>query len=154
MYGLRPCVYVRSFCLLPLDWHWTRNLQRENMKRFIFILLTILILPPIPAHAVEENGKCNKSKYGDSKVMSNGKLLDELGRDKNYLGPLYLCNSGYWYFVMMRTPISSPTEKTVNVKPFQGCNKFKRIVESTNYGSLTCKFVWIGKIKALVWART
>lgn len=43
---------------------------------------------------------------------------------------------------------------TSNVTPGQICTSLGAMVETENYGSLTCKFVWVGKIRALMWMRS
>ena len=43
---------------------------------------------------------------------------------------------------------------TSNVTPGQICTSLGAMVETENYGSLTCKFVWVGRIKALLWMRS
>lgn len=86
--------------------------------------------------------------------MSNGKIHGgSIGPNKNYSGPLYLCDGGRWVYWRTAEP-AAPKVQTVNVRPGQGCNKFGRVVESTNYGTLVCDIVRAGKIRALVWVQS
>jgi hypothetical protein len=41
-----------------------------------------------------------------------------------------------------------------NVTPGQICANFGQMVQTESYGSLTCKFVWLNKIRALIWMRS
>lgn len=41
-----------------------------------------------------------------------------------------------------------------NVTPGQICTSLGAMVETENYGFMTCKFVWVGRIKALMWMRS
>ncbi len=43
---------------------------------------------------------------------------------------------------------------TSNVKAGQICTSLGAMVETENYGSLTWKFVWVGRTKALLWMRS
>lgn len=106
------------------------------------------------SYAIAEGGKCNSAKYGNSLAMSNGKIHGgSMGPNKNYSGPLYLCDGGRWVYWRTAEP-AAPKVQTVNVRPGQGCNKFGRVVESTNYGTLVCDIVRAGKIRALVWVQS
>jgi hypothetical protein len=51
-----------------------------------------------------------------------------------------------------RNPSSSGQNS--NVRPGQICNNFGAIVQTENYGSLTCKLVWLNRVKAFVWMRS
>jgi hypothetical protein len=48
---------------------------------------------------------------------------------------------------------SSSVQKP-NVTPGQICTNFGQMVQTESYGSLTCKFVWLNKIRALIWMRS
>lgn len=48
----------------------------------------------------------------------------------------------------------SNSAPTSNVKAGQICTSLGAMVETEDYGSLTCKFVWVGKIRALMWMRS
>ena len=48
----------------------------------------------------------------------------------------------------------SSSGQTSNVTPGQICSNFGQMVQTDSYGSLTCKIVWLNKIKALVWMRS
>lgn len=124
-------------------------------KRLVIILITILILPASPSFAIVEGGKCNQAKFGNSLAMSNGKIHGgEFGSNRNYSGPLYLCDGGVWLYWKMAEPASSTKVKKVNVKPGQICNKLGRVVESMNYGTLVCEYMRVGKIRALLWVQS
>lgn len=86
--------------------------------------------------------------------MSNGKIHGGVfGPNKDYVGPLYLCDSGKWVFWRMAEPAAAK-KKTVNVRPGQACSEFGRVVDSTNYGTLVCTFVRAGKLRALLWVQS
>lgn len=119
--------------------------------RFLSISLLLTIVTGSPSFAISEGGKCNSAKYGNSLAMSNGKIHGgEFGPNKNYAGPLYLCDGGRWVYWRTAEPAASKVSK-VNVRPGQGCNKLGKIVESTNHGTLVCDIVRAGKVRALVW---
>ena len=40
-----------------------------------------------------------------------------------------------------------------NVNPGQACNDFGAVVQTEDYGQLTCKLVWLNRVKAFVWMR-
>jgi hypothetical protein len=40
-----------------------------------------------------------------------------------------------------------------NVSAGQACNNLGQLAATENYGTLVCKLVWVGKIKALLWMR-
>lgn len=48
----------------------------------------------------------------------------------------------------------SSSGQTSNVSPGQICSNFGQVVQTDSYGSLTCKIVWLNRIKALVWMRS
>lgn len=48
----------------------------------------------------------------------------------------------------------SSSGQTSNVTPGQVCNNFGAMVQTENYGSLTCKLVWLNRVKAFVWMRS
>jgi len=48
----------------------------------------------------------------------------------------------------------SSSVQTSNVTPGQICNNLGQMVQTDSYGSLTCKFVWLNRIRALVWMRS
>ena len=48
----------------------------------------------------------------------------------------------------------SSSVQTSNVTPGQICSDIGQMVETKNYGSLTCKIVFLNRIKALVWMRS
>lgn len=115
------------------------------------ILFTSLLA--FPAYAINEGGKCDSVKFGNSLVMSNGKIHGgSFGSNQNYSGPLYLCDGGRWVYWKMAEPAAAK-KQTVNVRPGQGCNKIGRVVESTNHGTLVCSYVRAGKIRALLWTQ-
>jgi hypothetical protein len=51
-----------------------------------------------------------------------------------------------------QNPPSSSTNS--NVKPLQGCSSLGSVVQTDDYGQLTCKLVLMNRIKALVWMRS
>lgn len=51
-----------------------------------------------------------------------------------------------------QNPPSSST--TVDVSPLQICTSLGAVVQTENYGQLTCKLVWLNRIKAMVWMRS
>lgn len=48
----------------------------------------------------------------------------------------------------------SSSVETSNVTPGQICTQWGSVVQTDSYGQLTCKIVWLNKIKALVWMRS
>jgi hypothetical protein len=48
---------------------------------------------------------------------------------------------------------SSGSSGTSNVTPLQLCSSLGAVVQTENYGQLTCKLVWLNKIRTLVWMR-
>ena len=48
----------------------------------------------------------------------------------------------------------SSSVQTSNVTPGHICSDIGQMVETKNYGSLTCKIVFLNRIKALVWMRS
>lgn len=48
---------------------------------------------------------------------------------------------------------SGPTLNTT-ITPLQLCGSLGAVVQTENYGELTCKFVWVNKVRALVWMRS
>ena len=51
-----------------------------------------------------------------------------------------------------QNPPSSSTKS--NVKPLQGCSSLGSVVQTDDYGQLTCKLVLMNRIRALVWMRS
>jgi hypothetical protein len=47
----------------------------------------------------------------------------------------------------------SSAGQSSNVTPGQICSNLGSIVQTDSYGQLICKFIWINRIKALVWMR-
>jgi len=47
---------------------------------------------------------------------------------------------------------STPSDSTAS--PFQPCSSLGAVVQTENYGQLTCKLVWLKRIKTLVWMRS
>lgn len=41
-----------------------------------------------------------------------------------------------------------------NANPGQACNDFGAVVQTEDYGQLTCKLVWLNRVKAFVWMRS
>jgi hypothetical protein len=49
---------------------------------------------------------------------------------------------------------SPSTGANSDVSPGQGCTKFGDVIQTQRYGQLTCKLVWLNKIRALFWMRS
>ena len=47
----------------------------------------------------------------------------------------------------------SPSLNT-SITPLQLCGSLGAVVQTENYGELTCKFVWVNRVRALVWMRS
>ena len=47
-----------------------------------------------------------------------------------------------------------PSTATSNVTPGQVCSKLGSVVQTQSYGQLTCKFVWVNRVRALLWMRS
>ena len=48
---------------------------------------------------------------------------------------------------------SSGSSGTSDVTPLQLCSSLGAVVQTENYGQLTCKLVWLNRIRTLVWMR-
>jgi len=46
------------------------------------------------------------------------------------------------------------TPSNSNASPLQLCGSLGAVVQTESYGELTCKFVWLNRIRALVWMRS
>jgi hypothetical protein len=130
--------------------------QKSLSHRIVCFLSAVLILQVISStasFALQEGGKCNYAKYGNSLAMSNGAIHGgSFGPNKNYSGALYLCDGGVWVYWKMATPPASP-KKTVNVRSMQACSKLGQQVQSTSEGTLVCRYVMLGRLRALVWTQ-
>lgn len=53
-----------------------------------------------------------------------------------------------------QTQNPSTTSNYSNVAPLQGCGRLGAVVQTESYGELTCKLVFLNRIRALVWIRS
>ena len=121
------------------------------------LILTILFSSVSTYHAlaIEAGGSCNSNKYGNSKVMSNGKPLGMFGANANYAGPIYICDGARWMYWETIQPKqkSQSNSSLVDVAPGQLCGSLGKKVSSKNYGKLKCMYVRVGKLQTLMWMR-
>jgi hypothetical protein len=125
------------------------------MKILLFTIL-FSFLSTNQASAISEGGSCNSSKFGNSLVMSNGKIHGgQLGSNTNYVGPLYLCDGAVWiYWEMAKPKLKSQGKSSlVNVAPGERCTSIGKTVSSKNFGKLKCIYIRVGKIQTLMWMR-
>jgi hypothetical protein len=129
--------------------------MKTLVTRILLLASLILTVGATPALAISEGGACSSSKYGNSLVMSNGKIHGgSLGSNKNYVGPLYLCDGGSWVWWETAQPQPKQTKQTtVNATPGTACSSIGKIVTSTYYGQLQCRYVRSGRLQLLMWFR-
>ena len=129
----------------------TRTLTQLLIFATLFSFLSIG-----QASAISEGGSCNSSKFGNSLVMSNGKIHGGLfGSNANYAGPLYLCDGAVWIYWETAKPKakSQGNSSLVDVAPGQICTTLGKTVNSKNFGKLKCMYVRVGRIQTLMWMR-
>jgi hypothetical protein len=87
--------------------------------------------------------------------MSNGRIHGGIaGSNMSYVGPLYLCDAGTWVWWKNAEPVAKQNKTTtVNVTPGTMCTALGKVVQSTNYGSLQCRYVRSGRLQVLMWFR-
>ena len=121
------------------------------------LILTILFSSVSTYHAlaIEAGGSCNSNKYGNSKVMSNGKPLGMFGANADYTGPIYICEGAKWLYWETIQPKqkSQSNSSLVDVAPGQFCGSLGKKVSSMDYGKLSCIYVRVGKLRTLMWMR-
>ena len=128
---------------------------KKTIQVVIFAMLFSL-LSTYQASAISEGGSCNSSKFGNSLVMSNGKIHGGIsGTNTNYAGPLYYCDGATWVYWKTVQPKSKSqgNSSLVDVSPGQLCSSLGKKVSSKNYGKLKCMYVRSGKLQALMWMR-
>jgi len=128
----------------------------KNRKPIQILLFTILFsfLGTNQASAISEGGSCNSSKFGNSLVMSNGKIHGgQFGSNANYVGPLYLCDGGVWIYWETAKPKlkSQGNSLLMNVVPGERCTAIGKSVVSKNFGKLKCMYIRVGKLQTLMW---
>jgi len=128
----------------------------KNRKPIQILLFTILFsfLGTNQASAISEGGSCNSSKFGNSLVMSNGKIHGgQFGSNANYVGPLYLCDGGVWIYWETAKPKlkSQGNSSLMNVVPGERCTAIGKSVVSKNFGKLKCMYIRVGKLQTLIW---
>ena len=128
--------------------------SRKPIQLLIFTVL-FSFLGTYQAFAITEGGSCNPAKYGNSKVMSNGKPLGMFGANANYAGPIYICDGARWMYweTIQPKPKSQSNSSLVDVAPGQLCGSLGKKVSSKNYGKLKCMYVRVGKLQTLMWMR-
>jgi hypothetical protein len=130
-----------------------------KMKRLVHTLIFTMLfslLGVYQASAISEGGSCNSSKFGNSLVMSNGRIHGGLfGPNANYAGPLYLCDGGVWIYWETAKPKSRSqgNSSLVDVSPGQLCTSLGKKVSSKNFGQLKCMYVRVGRVQTLMWMR-
>lgn len=129
------------------------NKFRIYISTFLISLL-LFATNAVPASAITEGGRCNGST-GNSLVMKNGKKHGGLtGNNRNYVGPLYLCDGGKWIWWTnaapeKKTPVSKDNP---SIKPGFPCTQPGKVVSTNAYGKLQCKYYRVGKVRALMWS--
>ena len=128
--------------------------SRKPIQLLVFTVL-FSFLGTYQAFAITEGGSCNPAKYGNSKVMSNGKPLGMFNANANYAGPIYICDGAKWMYWETIQPKqkSQSNSSLVDVAPGQFCGSLGKKVSSKNYGKLSCKYVRVGKLRTLMWVR-
>lgn len=114
----------------------TQNAAKESVSHLLGILLC------------ERDGKigdkkCDTKDFKDTYVPSNKPTAEELAilEERRQTAEREALNP------------STPTVNS-NVTPMQGCSSLGAVVQTENYGELTCKLLWVNRIKALVWMRS
>jgi hypothetical protein len=129
------------------------KLQHILIKALLVSSLVITI-GITPAQAITNGGKCNGST-GNSLVMKNGKVHGgQAGNNKNYVGPLFLCDGGRWLFWENAKPQPKPSTKKddPSVKPGFSCSQLGKVVATQTYGKLQCKYFRAGRLQTLRWS--
>jgi len=127
----------------------------KPIQVIVFAMLFSL-LSTYQASAISEGGTCNSIKFGNSGVMSNGKIHGgDFGPNANYAGPIYYCDRGTWVYWRTAQPKSKSqgSSSQVDAWPGQLCSSLGKTVSSKNYGKLKCMYVRTGKLQALMWMR-
>jgi hypothetical protein len=127
--------------------------QRILIKALLVSSLVITI-GITPAQAITEGGKCNGST-DNSLVMKNGKVHGGLfGKNKNYVGPLFLCDGGRWLFWENAKPQAKSSTKKDDplVKPGFVCSQLGKVVATQAYGKLQCRYFRSGRLQVLRWS--
>ena len=128
--------------------------SRKPIQLLVFTVL-FSFLGTYQAFAISEGGSCNPAKYGNSKVMSNGKPLGMFNANANYAGPIYICDGAKWMYWETIQPKqkSQSNSSLVDVAPGQFCGSLGKKVSSMDYGKLSCIYVRVGKLRTLMWMR-
>jgi hypothetical protein len=128
---------------------------RKPIQVVIFAML-FSFLSAYQASAISEGGKCDIKKFGNSGVMSNGKIHGgQVGPNTSYAGPIYYCDGAVWVYWRTAQPKSKSkgNSSLVDVSPGQLCSSLGKKVSSKNYGKLKCMYVRTGRLQALMWMR-
>jgi len=94
-----------------------------------------------------EGEKCSGTKYV-STPTSSSTLSNELTEEEKEI----LAERDAEAERQSQNP--SGSDQTSNVTPGQICSNIGQMVETENYGTLTCKVILLNKIRALVWMRS
>ena len=114
----------------------TQDAAKESVSHLLGILLC-------ERDGQIQGKKCDKKDFKDTYVPSNKPTAEELAileeRRQN-----------------AEKEALNPTTPTVisHVTPMQGCVSLGAVVQTENYGELTCKLLSINGIRALVWMRS
>jgi hypothetical protein len=130
-------------------------MQFRNPIQLLILAIIISSVGTYHAFAIDEGGRCEMIKYGNSKVMSNGKPLGMFDSNANYAGPIYLCSGGTWMYweTVQPKPKSQSKSSLVDVAPGQFCKSLGKKVSSKNFGKLRCMYFRVGKMQTLMWVR-
>ena len=127
----------------------------RNLIQLLILTILFSSVSSYHAFAIEAGGSCNSNKYGNSKVMSNGKPLGMFNANANYAGPIYICDGARWMYWETIQPKqkSQSNSSLVDVAPGQFCGSLGKKVSSMDYGKLSCIYVRVGKLRTLMWMR-
>ena len=131
-------------------------MKTRKLTQLLIFATLFSFLSTGQASAISEGGSCNSSKFGNSLVMSNGKIHGgDFGPNTNYAGPIYYCDGAAWVYWRTAQPKSKSqgNSSLVDVSPGQLCSSLGKKVSSKNYGKLKCMYVRSGKLQALMWMR-
>jgi hypothetical protein len=97
------------------------------------------------AEYVEGWAKCAKSDYVDHNVYTPSDVMTDEER-------AILEERGQ--AAESESQNSSGSGATSNASPMQVCSSLGQVVQTESYGQLTCKLIWLNRVRALVWMRS
>ena len=97
------------------------------------------------AEFVEGWAKCAKLDYVDNNVYTPSDVMSDEER-------AILEERGQ--AAESESQNSSGSGATSNASPMQVCSSLGQVVQTESYGQLTCKLIWLNRVRALVWMRS